>query len=332
MKHTFTALAKGEVNREQGIIFAVSLIEMGVAKGHNLIIDQVTLQQVMDKSQVYDNGLKVKLNHGSGVEAICGRIKNIRVLGDKCVGDFHLLKSHPRYDLILEMAELQPDTFGMSVAFQGNPEPVPTGLAARVDEIFSCDLVCEPAATEALFEEKKMCDTDQREREGKAGDDEAYLGKLSSMLDRIEVGLETAFKKKGRCWKGYEPVAGKTPYSDGSCKKMERQKEATTEFKESWEKRAARSDKRAARADKKIKRAIYESTKDKGIQTRIRRLKDRIGALKEAFPRGGDKEVKAEVARLKKTLKTYKSKAGGSGGNCGTGAGGFQPSNNCASN
>lgn len=222
MKHTFTALAKGEVNREQGIIFAVSLIEMGVAKGHNLIIDQVTLQQVMDKSKVYDNGLKVKLNHGSGVEAICGRIKNIRVLGDKCVGDFHLLKSHPRYDLILEMAELQPDTFGMSVAFQGNPEPIPTGLAARVDEIFSCDLVCEPAATEALFEEKKMCDTDQREREGKAGDDEAYLGKLGSMLDRIEVGLETAFKKKGRCWKGYEPVSGKTPYSDGSCKKMSR--------------------------------------------------------------------------------------------------------------
>jgi len=328
MKHTFTALAKGEVNREQGIIFAVSLIEMGVAKGHNLIIDQVTLQQVSEKSKVYDNGLKVKLNHGSGVEAICGRIKNIRVLGDKCVGDFHLLKSHPRYDLILEMAELQPDTFGMSVAFQGNPEPVPTGLAARVDEIFSCDLVCEPAATEALFEEKKMCDTDQREREGKAGDDEAYLGKLSSMLDRIEVGLETAFKKKGRCWKGYEPVAGKTPYSDGSCKKMERQKE-TIEL--NWAK-IVRSEKNARAYDKAKKRKTYEATKDKGIQTRIRRLKDRIGALKWAYPRGGDKEVKAEVARLKKTLKTYKSKAGGSGGNCGTGAGGFQPSNNCASN
>ena len=330
MTHTFTALAKGEVNREQGIIFAVSLIEMGVAKGHNLIIDQVTLQQVMDKSKVYDNGLKVKLNHGSGVEAICGRIKNIRVLGDKCVGDFHLLKSHPRYDLILEMAELQPDTFGMSVAFQGNPEPIPTGLAARVDEIFSCDLVCEPAATEALFEEKKMCDTDQREREGKAGDDEAYLGKLSSMLDRIEVGLETAFKKKGRCWKGYEPVAGKTPYSDGSCKKMERQKE-TIEL--DWAK-IVRSEKRSRAYDKSKKRKIYEATKDKGIQTRIRNIRNTLGYLKEVYPRGGDKEVKAEVARLKKTLKTLKGnvKKSRQGGDCGTGAGGFKPSNTCASN
>ena len=26
-------------------------------------------------------------------------------------------------------------------------------------------------------------------------------------------------KKKNRCWSGYTPVAGKAPYSDGSCKK-----------------------------------------------------------------------------------------------------------------
>lgn len=25
-------------------------------------------------------------------------------------------------------------------------------------------------------------------------------------------------KKKGRCWKGYEPTPGKEPYSDGSCR------------------------------------------------------------------------------------------------------------------
>jgi hypothetical protein len=26
-------------------------------------------------------------------------------------------------------------------------------------------------------------------------------------------------KKKGRCWEGYEPVPGKEPYEDDSCKK-----------------------------------------------------------------------------------------------------------------
>lgn len=26
-------------------------------------------------------------------------------------------------------------------------------------------------------------------------------------------------KRKNRCWRGYRPVPGKTPFSDGSCKK-----------------------------------------------------------------------------------------------------------------
>lgn len=28
-------------------------------------------------------------------------------------------------------------------------------------------------------------------------------------------------KEAGRCWKGYEPVPGKEPYSQGSCRKAE---------------------------------------------------------------------------------------------------------------
>jgi len=222
MKHTFSALGKGEVDKEKGIIYAVSLIEMGVAKGHNLLIDMVTLQQVTEKSKVYNNGLKVKLNHGSGVDAICGRITNIRVLGEKVVGDFHLLKNHPRYDLILEMADTQPDTFGMSVAFQGTPEAIPTGLAARVDEIFSCDLVCEPAATEALFnrlesstlnmrrekraksleskvdtemsdmgttnlpEKKGAESTEKPEQDTKVGEESVMMGRLASLEARLK--------------------------------------------------------------------------------------------------------------------------------------------------
>jgi len=27
--------------------------------------------------------------------------------------------------------------------------------------------------------------------------------------------------EENRCWKGYEPVPGKEPYSDGSCRKKE---------------------------------------------------------------------------------------------------------------
>lgn len=39
--------------------------------------------------------------------------------------------------------------------------------------------------------------------------------------EEIEENVEAASKKKkkGRCWKGYEPVPGVKPYEDGSCKK-----------------------------------------------------------------------------------------------------------------
>jgi hypothetical protein len=213
MKHTFSALGKGEVDKQKGIIYAVSLIEMGVAKGHNLLIDMVTLQQVTEKSKVYNNGLKVKLNHGSGVDAICGRITNIRVLGEKVVGDFHLLKNHPRFDLILEMADTQPDTFGMSVAFQGTPEAIPTGLAARVDEIFSCDLVCEPAATEALFESKVDTEksvmgttnyneskgaesTEKPEKDTKVGEESVMMGRIDALEARLKSFEEAVLSAK----------------------------------------------------------------------------------------------------------------------------------------
>lgn len=48
--------------------------------------------------------------------------------------------------------------------------------------------------------------------------------------DASESPVITDMKKKARCWSGYEPVPGKEPYSDGSCrpaggKKKEKKKE-----------------------------------------------------------------------------------------------------------
>ena len=38
-------------------------------------------------------------------------------------------------------------------------------------------------------------------------------------LYRSDSRYSFAEGKKGRCWSGYEPVPGKEPYSDGSCRK-----------------------------------------------------------------------------------------------------------------
>jgi hypothetical protein len=48
-----------------------------------------------------------------------------------------------------------------------------------------------------------------------------YYDKLEKIEKKanMEIGLSKVAKKKNRCWKGYEPVPGKKPYSDDSCRK-----------------------------------------------------------------------------------------------------------------
>ena len=41
----------------------------------------------------------------------------------------------------------------------------------------------------------------------------------SKGLDKLKKFKKKLEKKKGRCWEGYEPVPGKKPYSEGSCRK-----------------------------------------------------------------------------------------------------------------
>ena len=68
-KHLFSyaALLNPVVDPNAGVIKGVSVISVGGAKGHGLMIDQTTLDQVKACSEKYAGGLKVKLNHGSGV-------------------------------------------------------------------------------------------------------------------------------------------------------------------------------------------------------------------------------------------------------------------------
>jgi len=39
-----------------------------------------------------------------------------------------------------------------------------------------------------------------------------------SYQDCLLISSASKKKKKGRCWKGYEPTPGKEPYSKGSCR------------------------------------------------------------------------------------------------------------------
>lgn len=155
---SFAAVADSKIDAEAGVIRGVSLITVGPALGHGVAIDRKTLEQVKTAAELYTGGLKVKLDHSGGAGDIIGYIDTMRIEGDKLLGDLHLLQSSPHRTYILEIAQRIPDTFGLSIAFSG-PSEVDSDkktILQRCSEIYSVDLVSEPAANPDGFFSRKL--------------------------------------------------------------------------------------------------------------------------------------------------------------------------------
>lgn len=147
MTKTDFAVLDGTIDAQAATIAGVSVITIGEAKGHGMLIDAQTLLQVKEAAETYSGGLKVKTDHYTGFNEIVGTLKNFVIDGDQLRADLYLLKNHDATPRILEMAELMPDTFGLSISFSGEHEEQENGVVfARCSEIYSADLVDAPAA------------------------------------------------------------------------------------------------------------------------------------------------------------------------------------------
>jgi hypothetical protein len=131
----------------------VSILEEGEAKGHDLFVDKQSLSKALEIMKSAKNGVKVKMNHGSGLDAVVGFARNPRIEGNRLVADLRLLRNSPHYGLIKEMAAEAPDQFGVSLAFVNESETINGKDYIRPQSIASADLVSSPAATNGLFEE-----------------------------------------------------------------------------------------------------------------------------------------------------------------------------------
>lgn len=138
--------AAGRIDREGGVIYGVSVMTVGPARGHGMMCDETTLEQVKKCAERYAGGLKVKMTHQGDAGDIAGFLTNFRTAGKKLLADLNLLKSYEKRAYVLELAETIPDTFGLSVSFSGPTEEKGGMEYARCLEIYSCDLVAEPAA------------------------------------------------------------------------------------------------------------------------------------------------------------------------------------------
>jgi hypothetical protein len=123
-----------------------------VAKGHDEVVDTLTLQQVQQAASAYSGGLKVVDRHTRSTDSVfstVGTLRNFRIEGKQLLGDLHLLKSEQNAAKLLEMAETMPDAFGLSIAFSG-PRETRDGINySRCSEIYNAALVDVPAANEA---------------------------------------------------------------------------------------------------------------------------------------------------------------------------------------
>lgn len=143
-----------KIDAKKGIIYGVSVITEGEALGHSyqyqgnklrMMIDEETINQVMEAAKSYAGGLKVKMNHTSDAASIVGSLRNFRIDGTQLRADLHLLNKSDCRDYIIELAEEIPDQFGLSISFSGATRVIGDQAFASCEEIYSADIVDAPA-------------------------------------------------------------------------------------------------------------------------------------------------------------------------------------------
>ena len=148
--------AGSRVDRAEGVIYGALICGPESANGGNYS------RRSFGDGGVY-RGRHVYLNHRRGQELRAE--DKIGWFGDDIrfrdngmpEGDFHVLKSHPMAEVVLEAAERNPSLFGFShVARIDTKDRGGAGRYAveSVLEVRSIDLVADPATTKGLFEHK----------------------------------------------------------------------------------------------------------------------------------------------------------------------------------
>jgi hypothetical protein len=131
---------KGGYDRA-GVIRGVSVITVGEALGHGLWVDAKFLGQVAEQLNSRPKGIKSRFTHpglsGDGLGRFVGRTMDAEVVGDQVIADLHFSSTGhktPEGDLagyLMDLAENDPEAFGLSIVFQYDMEATEDFLAAN---------------------------------------------------------------------------------------------------------------------------------------------------------------------------------------------------------
>lgn len=167
-KQTLSVLrgvSEPRVDRERGIIFGAAIIQKGnLNDSREAYVDGVTLEQTVSLMRRPGKGVKALESHANmsddGFGKYLGRWHNARLSdgGDAVLADLHLSQlarkgEDSRGQYVLDMADQEPDTFGVSLApiwdsaAMNELEPVDGRRPLRFSSLRSADIVGDPAAT-----------------------------------------------------------------------------------------------------------------------------------------------------------------------------------------
>lgn len=207
-----------KVDKENGILRGIRVIEAGEAKGHNVLIDDISLSSIANLGS--RGQIKSRFGHpgmsGTALGTYLGTVENIRLDNGLVVGDLHLDKNvastSPNGDLytyILNLAESAPSQAGASIVCEADLswkgadgaeyayEAKPTQLAydkpfLRPVTLDAVDLVDEPAATSGMFSSSNLSFDPSVLEQRDSALSEKVFAQLDSWLSQVNVPPEKA--------------------------------------------------------------------------------------------------------------------------------------------
>ncbi len=167
---------KLEADLEGRILKGVSILTKGYVPSHDIEFGDEALDDVVKLGNTAKPKIKSRFSHprfsDDGLGKFMGRAQDFRRDGDHVRADFHLAKAafkSPFGDFgtyILELADEDPDAFGISIVAQIEEEPFDDHKdkkrkrpMSRVLSLRAADFVDDPAANDSLFNNDDRRDT-----------------------------------------------------------------------------------------------------------------------------------------------------------------------------
>jgi len=211
----FSALGieDSKIDRESGKMFGVSLISVGEALGHELFVDERSIDTILNA--IDGERLPAYITHQGALfqdrlTREIGMFTNFRKDGERLLADFEAFDSFreddsKQFNRLFEMAEKMPERFGLSIVFSASQAwATPDGdvqldskpedalfdfPSIRVEEVSSADFVDTPAANQKGLFSTNHSKNMEHEEINEATEEEALEAQLSVEEDSTEVEL-----------------------------------------------------------------------------------------------------------------------------------------------